>query len=73
MIGVNDIVLEEPVGLGSPTADRTDPDTMIYPFKKMIGNQLADDINDTVLVPRLFGKAGGDYPWLSKKYQQDTG
>ena len=54
MIAVNDQPAGEPVDLGSPAADRTDPDAMIYPFKRMIGNQVADDENDTVLVPHLF-------------------
>ena len=63
MIGINDIALEEPVDLGSPAADRSDPDAMIYPFKKMIGDQVVDDEYDTVLVPHLFGTAGGPYPY----------
>ncbi len=54
MIGVNDVSLEEPVDLGSPAADRSDPDAMIYPFKKMIGNQVADAEIGTILVPHLF-------------------
>ncbi len=54
MININDKLIEEPVDLGSPTATRSDPDAMIYPFKKMIGNQPADANNDTVLVPHLF-------------------
>ena len=63
MININDIALEEPVDLGSPAADRNDPDAMIYPFKKMIGNQVVDANNDAVLVPHLFGKAGGPNPY----------
>jgi hypothetical protein len=54
MIGVNDQRPEDPVVLASPAADRSDPDAMIFPFKKMIGNQVADAGNDTVLVPHLF-------------------
>jgi hypothetical protein len=36
---------------------------MIYPFKKMIGNQVADTNNQTMLVPHLFGLAGGPNPY----------
>ena len=63
MIAVNDRPLEEPVDLGSPVGDRSDLDAMIYPFKKMIGNQVVDANNESVLVPHLFGKAGGDFPY----------
>jgi len=65
MINVNDIAGDEPIDLGSPAADRTDPDAMIYPFKKMIGNQLIDNYDDynTILVPHLFGLAGGSSPY----------
>ncbi|MFW2371954.1 MAG: tetrathionate reductase family octaheme c-type cytochrome [Gammaproteobacteria bacterium] len=63
MINVNDTFDNEPVNLASPVADRTDPDAMIYPFKKMIGDQVADAQNNTILVPHLFGLAGGDFPY----------
>jgi hypothetical protein len=67
MINVNDGIESEPVDLASPAADRTDPDAMIYPFKKMIGNQPADADTSSefnrVLDPHLFGLAGGDYPY----------
>ena len=65
MINTNDYFSSEPVDLASPAADRNDPDAMIYPFKKMIGNQIADadPSNTRLLVPHLFGLAGGDYPY----------
>lgn len=64
MIGVNDQRPEDPVVLASPAADRSDPDAMIFPFKRMIGNQVADAENDTVLVPHLFkATAAMPYPY----------
>jgi len=36
---------------------------MIYPFKKMIGNQVADTEFRRILVPHLFGSAGGPNPY----------
>jgi hypothetical protein len=36
---------------------------MIYPFKKMIGNQVSDANNNTMLVPHLFGLLGGEHPY----------
>ena len=39
---------------------------MIYPFKKMIGNQIADAGNNTMLVPHLFGLKGGPNPYWAK-------
>jgi hypothetical protein len=36
---------------------------MIYPFKKMVGNQPADANNNTILVPHLFGGKGGPNPF----------
>jgi hypothetical protein len=36
---------------------------MIYPFKKMIGNQVADVVNKRIMVPHLFGLAGGPNPY----------
>ena len=52
---------ENPVVLGAPVGSRGDG--MIYPFKKMIGNQPADVVNRRILVPHLFGPAGGDNPF----------
>ena len=63
MINVNDQPTETPVVFAAPTADYTTPGAMIYPFKKMIGNQVADANNDTMLVPHLFGLKGGPNPY----------
>jgi hypothetical protein len=69
MINVNDQYTDLPVVLAKPTADFTTPGAMIYPFKKMIGNQVADAGNQTMLVPHLFGGKGGpnaywgNYDW----------
>ena len=52
--------------LGEPTADYTTAGAMIYPFKKMVGNQVADANNNTMLVPHLFGLKGGDNPYWGK-------
>ncbi len=53
-----------PVNLGSPLGDHTDG-SMLYPFKKMVGNQPADTGVGTerILVPHLFGTAGGPTPY----------
>ncbi len=59
LVGANDVYTSLPAVLAEPVGDHTDPDAMIYPFKKMIGNQPADANNQTVLVPHLFGGAGG--------------
>lgn len=66
MINVNDQYTETPVVLAKPTADYTTPEAMIYPFKKMIGNQVADANNNTMLVPHLFpgkGEGGPNAYW----------
>ncbi|NGX17399.1 tetrathionate reductase family octaheme c-type cytochrome [Wenzhouxiangella sp. XN24] len=63
LINVNDQYSSVPVDLGSPATDYTNPDAKIYPFKKLIGNQPADANNNTILVPHLFGAAGGPNPY----------
>jgi hypothetical protein len=65
-IGVNDKFVQEPINLGEPLGDYSDPEAMIYPFKLMIGNQPADPVTKTVLVPHLFGLAGGPNPYWGK-------
>ena len=59
MINVNDTYTTTPVDLGSPSANYGTPGAMIYPFKKMVGNQVADTVNQRMMVPHLFGAAGG--------------
>ena len=68
LIGVNDQYTSLPAILAEPVGDYTDPNAMIYPFKKMIGNQPADAGvgNTTILVPHLFGTAGGPNPYWGK-------
>ena len=66
MINKNDQYTELPVVLAKPSADYTTPGAMIYPFKKMIGNQPADAGNQTMLVPHLFGTKGGPNPFWGK-------
>ena len=66
LIGVNDQYSSLPAVLAEPVGDYTDPNAMIYPFKKMIGNQPADAGNQTILVPHLFGTAGGPNPYWGK-------
>jgi octaheme c-type cytochrome (tetrathionate reductase family) len=66
IINANDTFTTTPVVLGEPAADYTTAGAMIYPFKKMIGNQVADATNNTMLVPHLFGLKGGDNPYWAK-------
>lgn len=66
MINTNDQYTQTPVVLGAPSADYTSPGAMVYPFKKMIGNQVADKNNNTMLVPHLFGLKGGPNPYWGK-------
>jgi octaheme c-type cytochrome (tetrathionate reductase family) len=66
VIGVSDKYDEEPIQLAVPQGDYYDPTAMIYPFKLMKGNQPVDPNTRTVLVPHLFGKAGGPNPFWEK-------
>jgi len=63
VIGATDTYTAEPIDMGSPVGDYTDPKAMIYPFKLMIGNQVVDPNTRTILVPHLFGAAGGPNPY----------
>jgi octaheme c-type cytochrome (tetrathionate reductase family) len=63
VMGVSDKYTTTPVDLGSPAATYKDADAMIYPFKKMTGNQPADKTSKTVLVPHLWGKVTGPNPF----------
>lgn len=69
LIGDNDMFPADPAVLAMPVGDYTDGEAMIYPFKEMIGNQPADLADDQILVPHLFGGAGGpnaywgNYDW----------
>ena len=66
VINANDKYDSVPINLGEPLGDYNDPNAMIYPFKMMIGNQPVDPVTSTVLVPHLFGKAGGPNPYWGK-------
>ncbi|MCP4300749.1 MAG: tetrathionate reductase family octaheme c-type cytochrome [Gammaproteobacteria bacterium] len=66
LINENDQYTALPAVLANPVGDHTDPNAMIYPFKKMIGNQPADANNNTILVPHLFGTIGGPNPYWGK-------
>jgi len=71
LIGVNDtFTATGPAQLARPSADRFTPGAMIYPYKKMIGNQTAayDAGTNTwkFIVPHLFGTKGGPNPYWSK-------
>jgi octaheme c-type cytochrome (tetrathionate reductase family) len=63
ILGVNDQYLTQPAELSKPHGSKGDGVSKIYPFKKMIGNQPADAVNHTMLVPHLFGTTGGANPY----------
>ena len=65
-IGMNDSYDSEPIDLASPQGSYSDPDAMIYTFKKMIGSQPVDPVNGLVVVPHLFGGKGGPNPYWAK-------
>ncbi|MDT8438836.1 MAG: tetrathionate reductase family octaheme c-type cytochrome [Wenzhouxiangellaceae bacterium] len=66
VLNVSDTYDEVPIPLATPQGDRQDPKAMIYPFKMMVGNQPVDPVNQRVMVPHLFGGAGGPNPYWSK-------
>ena len=74
MQGVNDTYEgspspNDPVVLAEPAAPR-DPaaagGTKIYPFKRMVGTQVADVGNRRIMVPHLFGKGTGPNPYWGR-------
>ena len=66
LVTANDTYTTEPVVLAEPVGSYTNPADMIYPFKKMTGNQVADVVNKRIMVPHLFGLAGGPNPYWGK-------
>ena len=57
---------EDPIVLAGPTATAESEGAKIYPFKKMVGRQPADPVNQLMLVPHLFGTGPGPDPyWVS--------
>jgi len=66
LINANDTFVSQPAVLADPQGDVNDPEAMIYPFKKMVGNQPYDTDDNQILVPHLFGMGGGPNPfWVS--------
>ena len=63
-VNVDDKYDSEPIALATPVGEYTDG--MIYPFKLMKGNQPVDPTTKTILVPHLFGFAGGPNPYWVK-------
>jgi len=55
-----------PVPLAKPVGSIEDSESKLYPFKVMRGIQGVDAVNNTVLVPHLFGKVGGETPYWAK-------
>jgi octaheme c-type cytochrome (tetrathionate reductase family) len=55
-----------PVVFAEPVGEKHVGAAKISPFKKMVGNQPADAVNKTMLVPHLFGLAGGANPYWAK-------
>lgn len=66
VINVNDQFTTTPVMMAEPAADPNDQSAMIYPFKRIVGKQIADANNKIMLVPHLFGLAGGSNPYWAK-------
>ena len=66
VMNANDTYTSEPIDLGSPVGDYSDPNAMIFPFKLMKGNQVVDPVNKVVSVPHLFGFTGGPNPYWVK-------
>jgi octaheme c-type cytochrome (tetrathionate reductase family) len=60
VININDGYDAEPISMANPVGDYTDG--MIYPFKLMVGSQVVDTVNKTIMVPHLFGPNGENGP-----------
>ncbi len=63
IIGLNDQYTSLPALLADPVGEKDDGVSKIHPVKLMTGNQPADAVNKTMLVPHLFGLKGGDFPY----------
>lgn len=66
LVNINDQYDEVPIALAEPQGGPEDPKAMIYPFKRMIGDQPVDPVTKTVMVPHLFGLAGGPNPYWAR-------
>jgi octaheme c-type cytochrome (tetrathionate reductase family) len=56
----------DPVVMAEPAATKDSPGAKVTPFKKMVGRQPADTVNQRLLVPHLFGAPGGANPFWEK-------
>jgi octaheme c-type cytochrome (tetrathionate reductase family) len=63
VIDQNDTWTTVPVVLAAPTANINTSGAKLYPFKKMIGSQPADIVNNRIISPHLFGSQGGPHPY----------
>lgn len=61
--------------LNYPLGDRDDEKAKIYPFKVMRGEQIADAVNDYLIVPKLWGGFWKHYDWnlAAKEGMQTVG
>lgn len=66
VVGLSDTYDSVPIDLGSPQGNYADGKSMIYPFKMMKGDQPVDPVTKTLIVPHLFGTAGGPNPYWGK-------
>ncbi len=66
ILNVNDTFATQPVNFASPVGEKHVGTSKIHPFKHMVGNQPADAVTHTMLVPHLFGLAGGPNPYWAK-------
>lgn len=66
VIGEDDRYTSLPAVLAEPVGSKSDPNSKIYPFKLMVGNQPADTVEQRILVPHLFGAGPGPNPYWSK-------
>ncbi len=55
-----------PAILAEPVGSFEDAGSKLYPFKKMEGKTPADPVNQIMVVPHLFGTAGGENPYWGK-------
>ncbi|MBD3169381.1 MAG: tetrathionate reductase family octaheme c-type cytochrome [candidate division Zixibacteria bacterium] len=53
----------KPVEINSLKGDEDDPDSRIYPVKVHRGKQVYDPVNETLIIPKLFGPKGSGAYW----------
>ncbi|MEW6249443.1 MAG: tetrathionate reductase family octaheme c-type cytochrome [Planctomycetota bacterium] len=56
----------DPIVMARPLGSKDDPTAKVHPFKRFIGDQPVDPILKRLLVPHLFGLAGGPNPYWAK-------